>query len=188
MAGAVLLYATTGGFSSNLYVLVPLGIFFMAGMTVAVFAITLVDGGELIGMVAGTVQPTEEAWRSGRMQLSLLTGILFSLPTVLALWFAPALVVFDDAGFAAALSTSTRAAVANWRPLSVYVLCVFGLGGLLPLVMISFLSMLHPVVAGAIGLFVLAPYAITLVISMHVSDYISYQDIFHPDAPAAAPR
>ena len=132
------------GFSSNLYVLIPLGIFFMAGMTLSVVATTLVDGGNLVAMISGTAQPSEEAWRSGRMQLALLVGIACALPTILALWFAPALVVFDDARLVTALATSTRAALANWRPLSVYVLCVFALGGLVPLLMISVLSMLHP--------------------------------------------
>ena len=27
-----------------------------------------------------------------------------------------------------------------------------------------------------------------LVVSMHVSDYVSYRDVFHPEAPAHAPH
>jgi len=176
------------GFSSNLYVLIPLGIFFMAGMTISVLATTLVDGGNLVGLVSGTAQPSDEVWRSGRMQLAMLVGIACALPTILALWFAPALVVFDDANLVTALSTSTRAALANWRPLAVYALCLFVLGGLLPLLLISVLSMLHPVVASALAIFVLVPYAMILVVSMHVSDYVSYRDVFHPETPAHAPH
>ena len=170
------------GFRSNLYALVPLGIFFMTGVTLAIYATTLVDGGALIAMLSGTVQPSEEVWRSGRMQVAMLFGIVCALPTVMALWFAPALVVFDDADFFTALVTSARAALSNWRPLLVYALTVFGLGGVVPMVVISLLALVNQVLAGLVGLFVLAPYAVTLIVTLHISDYVSYRDVFHPDA------
>src|SRR5450631_674092 len=47
------------GFRSNLFALVPLGIVFLAGITLAVLATILVDGGKLIGMLSGAEKPSE---------------------------------------------------------------------------------------------------------------------------------
>ena len=72
--------------------------------------------GVLIGMLSGTEKPTEEMLLGGQLQFAMLFGAVCALPTLFALWFAPALVVFEDAGAATALGTSFRAAIANWRP------------------------------------------------------------------------
>src|SRR5207247_4318241 len=125
------------GFRSNLFALIPLGIVFLAGMTVAVLATTLVDDGKLIALLSGAEKPSEELLASGRVQLAMLFGAACALPTLLALWFAPALVVFDDAGALHAMGTSLRAALANWRPVAVFGLTVFFYGGVLPAFVVS---------------------------------------------------
>src|SRR5207244_1706135 len=120
------------GFRSNLWALLPLGIVFFAGITLAVSATSLVDGGALIAWFSGGEKPSEELQRSGRLQLAFLFGAACALPTLLACWFAPALVVFHDAGAMSALWTSLRAALANWRPVGVFGLAVVFYGGVLP--------------------------------------------------------
>ncbi|TMG89542.1 MAG: hypothetical protein E6H76_06690 [Betaproteobacteria bacterium] len=108
------------GFRSNLRALLPLGVVFFAGMTLAVGATALIDGGALIAWVSGAEEPSDELLQSGRLQLAMLFGTACALPTLLALWFAPALVVFHDAGVISALTTSLRASVANWRPTGIF--------------------------------------------------------------------
>jgi hypothetical protein len=169
------------GFRSNLLALVPLGAVFLAGITLAVMATTLVDDGRLIALISGAEKPTEEALTSGPVQLAMLFGVACALPSLLALWFAPALVVFNDAGAARALGTSLRAAIANWRPIAVYCLAVFVLGGALPVFALSIAHLFGDVMAGMVALFVVVPYLFTFVAMLHISDYVSYQDLFHGD-------
>jgi hypothetical protein len=171
------------GFRSNLLALVPLGAVFLAGITLAVIATTLVDDGRLIALMSGAEKPTEEALASSRVQLAMLFGIACAIPSLLALWFAPALVVFNDAVAARAMGVSLRAAIANWRPIAVYCLAVFVLGGVLPVFALSIAHLFGDAVAGMVALFVVVPNLIAFVATLHVSDYVSYRDLFHSDEP-----
>jgi hypothetical protein len=169
------------GFRSNLLALVPLGAVFLVGITLAVIATALVDDGRLMALMSGAEKPTEEALASGPVQLAMLFGAACAMPSLLALWFAPALVVFNDAGAVRALGTSLRAAVANWRPIGVYCLAVFVLGGVLPIFALSIAHLFGDAAAGVVALFVVVPYLFTFVAALHISDYVSYRDLFHAD-------
>jgi hypothetical protein len=171
------------GFRSNLLALVPLGAVFLVGITLAVIATALVDDGRLMALMSGAEKPTEEALASGPVQLAMLFGVACAMPSLLALWFAPALVVFNDAGAVRALGTSLRAAIANWRPIGVYCLAVFVLGGVLPIVAIWIAHLFGDAAAGLVALFVVVPYLFTFVAALHISDYVSYRDLFHADEP-----
>jgi len=171
------------GFRSNIFALVPLGVVFLLGITLAILATTLVDDGMLIGMLSTAQRPSDEALTGGRLQLAMLFGGLCALPTLLALWFAPALVVFDDAGALRALVTSFRAAVANWRAVVVYGSLLFTFGGLLPVLALSLAQLFGETFAGVLALFVVAPYLFAFIATLHISDYVSYRDVFHPDEP-----
>jgi len=169
------------GFRSNLLALVPLGAAFLVGITLALIATALVDDGRLMALISGAEKPTEEALASGPVQLAMLFGVACAMPSLLALWFAPALVVFNDAGAVRALGTSLRAAIANWRPIGVYCIAVFVLGGVLPVFALSIAHLFGDAVAGAVALFVVVPYLFTFVAALHISDYVSYRDVFHAD-------
>ena len=172
------------GFRSNLLALVPLGAVFLVGITLAVIATALVDDGRLMALMSGAEKPTEEALSSGPVQLAMLFGAACAMPSLLALWFAPALVVFNDAGALRALGGSLRAAIANWRPIGVYCLAVFVLGVVLPIFSISIAHLFGDAVAGLVALFVVVPYLFTFVAALHISDYVSYRDVFHADEPS----
>jgi len=169
------------GFRSNLLALVPLGAAFLVGITLALIATALVDDGRLMALISGAEKPTEEALASGPVQLAMLFGAVCAVPSLLALWFAPALVVFNDAGAVRALGTSLRAAIANWRPIGVYCLAVIVLGLVLPILAISIAHLFGDAVAGLVALFVVVPYLFTFVAALHISDYVSYRDVFHAD-------
>lgn len=192
------------GFRSNLRALLVLGAVFVAGITLAVLSTMLVDGGKLLDtLTAPPPSTTEErdAWgamlnatlRDPRTQLAMLFAVAVALPTLAALWYAPGLVVFQDLPAGAALGHSLRAAFANWRPLVVYGLAVFGLGGVLPALVLGLVSVVLPQAAVAVIAFVfLLPYALFFAATLHVSDYVSYRDVFHagetlaPLTPATA--
>ncbi|MDQ6917164.1 MAG: hypothetical protein M3023_05030 [Pseudomonadota bacterium] len=169
------------GFRSNLLALVPLGAVFLAGITLAVLATTLVDDGRLVALMSGAEKPTEEALASAPVQMAMLFGVACAMPSLLALWFAPALVVFNDASALKAMGTSLRAAIVNWRPIAVFCFAVFVLGGVVPVFALSIAHLLGDAAAGVVALFVVVPYLFAFVATLHISDYVSYRDLFHGD-------
>jgi uncharacterized membrane protein len=106
-----------------------------------------------------------------RLLLSTLIGLGISLPIMLAVWFAPLLVFFDDLKPVPAMLASLRACMKNVLPLLVYSIAVLG-----PLIVLMQLGMAlthQP----DIGIWLLVP---VLVPSL----YVSYRDLFVPE-PAA---
>lgn len=177
------------GFRANLWALVPIGVVLVAGTTLAVIATALVDGGALLGVIIGAAKPDEALAGSGRVEVAMLFAIACALPTLLAVWFAPALVVFQDCGAAHALAGSLRAAIANWRPIAVYGLLLFVYGAVLPGAAIGVVAYLVPAAAvrWVIALTVV-PYVFLFVAAQTISDYVAYRDIFHSaDGDNAAP-
>jgi hypothetical protein len=171
------------GFRANLRALVPLGIVFVVGMTGAIAATSIVDGGKLLSVMSGTAVVDEAFVAGGDSQAAMLFGALCALPVLLASWFAPALVVFQDCGVARALATSLRAAVSNWRAVVVYGLLLFFYGAVLPGFAVAIIAALMSTEADyTVVVVVLLPYFALLIATLHISDYVSYRDIFHPDA------
>jgi hypothetical protein len=177
------------GFRSNLWALVPIGIVLVAGTTVAVLATALVDGGVLLETVTGGAKPDEALAANGRLEAAMLFAIVCALPTLLAVWFAPALVVFQDCSTAQALLGSLRAAAGNWRAVAVYGLMLFFYGAVLPGAAIGLIAFLVPqaAVPWVVALTVV-PYVFLFVAAQTISDYVAYRDIFHtPDFNAGPP-
>jgi len=171
------------GFRSNLKALLSLGLVFFVGMTLAVGATAVIDGGALIAWGSGGEEPSEEVLSSGRLQLAMLFGILCALPTLLALWFAPALVVFHDAGALTALSTSLRVALANWRPVAVFGIAILFYGGMVPALGDALARLLDTPVSTVLGVALLLPYGLIFLATLQIADYVAYRDVFHADVP-----
>lgn len=171
------------GFRANLWALLMIGAFFVAGITLAVFASSLVDGGKLLELMANGAQSEDElvtALSDPRIELAMLFSVLLSLPIVVATWWAPALVVFQDASATAALAASVRAAIANWKALVVYALAVFLYAGVIPAVCIKLVALVvPPPVMQLLIIALLLPYSLFFAATLHVSDYVSYRDVFH---------
>jgi hypothetical protein len=187
------------GFHANLRALVPLGALLLAGIVLAIGASAAIDGGRLVGLLldpAPEAMSQEEAAERfastlamPRVQAAMLFAALCTIPTLLALWFAPALVVFQDASVVVALRSSLRAAIANWRPLLRYALTVFFFSAVVPTLMSLAVALLLPqdASAGVVALLLL-PYSACLLATLQIADYVSYRDVFHADedvAPAA---
>ncbi len=182
------------GFQSNLRALLPIGAVFVLGITIAVMASALVDQGKLVEFLsnppAGTsegdntaVDQVESVLLDTRVQLGMLFAALCALPVLLAIWFAPALVVFQDLRARQALATSLRAAFANWRPLAIYALAVFVFAGITPTLLVTLLSLLLSGFPDGVRVMltygVVLPYVAMIVAILQISDYVSYRDVFH---------
>ncbi len=172
------------GFRANLSSLLAIGIFFVVGITAAVLASSLVDGGKLLDLMSNAGAMNEEAITTalsdGALEAGMLFSALLSIPVLIATWWAPALVVFQNAGAGAALATSLRAALANWRPLAVYGIGVFFYGAAIPALITGAITLFLPEAIGQVFvLAVLLPYGIVLAATLHISDYVSYREVFH---------
>jgi hypothetical protein len=185
------------GFRANLAALLPLGIVFVVGISLAIGATSLIDGGRLLEMLYGTApaadadpsaaaRSVQDTLGSPRVQLAMLFGALCALPTVLSLWWAPALVVFHDAPMLTALRASLRAAVANWRAALRYAISVFVLLGIVPtLITWALAAFVAPPLNATIAGVALVPYLAFVVATLHIADYVSYRDVFHADEKLA---
>ena len=178
------------GFRSNVAALLSIGVFFVIGMALVIQASAIVDGGKLRDFVAGLTPVTEEqareAFANAQVQLAMLFSAVLAVPVLLATWWAPALVVFQDAGPGKALATSLRASLANWRALATYTVTVFFFYAMLPMMVLTLLAFLLPAALMQVLVYVVAlPYSIVLTVTLHISDYVSYRDVFHPDEALA---
>ena len=175
------------GFRSNLWALLPLGLVFFVGVTLAILGTALIDDGKLVDALSGKVRIDDTLLADADVQLAMLFAAACTLPVMMALWFAPALVVFQDCSARQALGTSLAAAVANWRPMTHYGLLVFFWGGVVPGLVTTLITLVAPAsLALGIAIVVLLPYLFLFIAVLHVSDYVSYRDIFHHKEPAAA--
>jgi hypothetical protein len=176
------------GFSANLGALLPIGVVLVTGTTLAVLSTALVDGGALLETITTGGKSDEAFTPSGRTEAAMLFGIVCALPTLLAIWFAPALVVFQDCGAMVALRTSFRAAVANWRALAVYGTLLFFYGAVLPGIAVALIALIVPaMLAPYVIALTVVPYIFLFVAAQAISDYVAYRDIFHAGEDEAAP-
>jgi hypothetical protein len=174
------------GFNANLRALLPIGVALVAGTTLAVLASSLVDGGALLDAVTSGARPDESMMADPRLELGMLCSVLCAIPVLLAVWFAPALVVFQDRGPLQALAGSLRAALANWRPVVIYGLLLFLCGAVVPAIAIALIAFLLPqaIAPFAVALLVV-PYVFLFIAAQTISDYVAYRDIFHAGEDAA---
>lgn len=145
------------GFQQRAGQLVMVGVFFAIAMFgIAFLAFLLVSGGVLGGGVTGRVGGFGVTF--GGVMLAGLLVLVLSVPVVMSVWFAPALVYFHGMQPLAAMKASFAAGTKNWL-----VMMIFGTF----LVVAGFFAML-PI---GLGLLLLLP-----VFSAAV--YASYRDIF----------
>ena len=150
------------GFRTDLRALLPIGVVLVAGTIFAVLATALVDGGALLDMISAGGRPDEAIVASPRIEIAMLFGIVCALPTLRAVWFAPAL--------------------ANWRPLAVYGLLLFFYGAVLPGMAIAIIAVIAPSEGAlyVIALLIGVPYYLMFSAVQAISDYVAYRDVFHP--------
>ena len=167
------------GFLKNAGRLVTLGGVSLLGHFLMLLAMTTVAGSALSDifqtMSAGAVTPdTIAAMRTAapRLLLSTAVGLGVVLPVILAVWFAPMLVFFDDMKAGPAMLASLWACLRNVLPMLVYSIAL--LGPLLVLTQIGMALTRQP----DVGVWLLAPVLIP-------SLYVSYRDVFVADPPTA---
>jgi uncharacterized membrane protein len=112
------------GFKQNTGNLVLLGVFGLIGMLVVIAVIVVIGGGAaLTGGMMGHGPGIGIAM--GGFLLALLVGLALTVPLAMALWFAPALVVFRNQAPVEAAKASFNACLLNIGPFLVYGVLLF---------------------------------------------------------------
>ena len=145
------------GFKHNTGSLVMVGVLYMAGMLAILFILAVLGGGSVAsGLMMG--RPAGFGVAFGGMMFAMLLSMALSIPLMMAIWFAPALVYFNNMAPVDALKASFNACLKNLLAFLVYgvVLMVLSFFAALP-VGLGFLILI-PVIAGSL--------------------YVSYRDIF----------
>ena len=161
------------GFLKNAAPLITIGGVSLVGQLLTLMVMALIGGEAISGisktMSGGTATPaTVEAMRSAapRMMMALVAGLTVSLPLLMAVWFAPLLVFFDDAKPLRAMVLSLWACIKNILPL-----LIFGMAVIVPMIL------LWPIGLAArqpdLGLWLLMPLLVPAI-------YASYRDLFVP--------
>lgn len=145
------------GFAHNSSALVRLGVLCMLGVLAIGTVVLVLAGGSLAGaLVIG--RPTAFGFSFGGLMLAALLWLALSVPLLMAIWFAPALVAFKDMAPLAALKASFAASLKNTL--------VFVVFGLITLVLVFFAAL-----PAGIGFLVLTPVLAGAL-------YASYRDVF----------
>ena len=145
------------GFKHNTGNLVTVGVLYMAAMLVVTLVVLMLGGGSIAGgLMMG--RPLGIGLAFGGVMLAMLLSLALSVPLLMALWFAPALVFFNNMAPLPALKASFNACLKNTLAFIVY--------GLIVLVLMFFAAL--PV---GLGFLVLVPV-------LCGSIYASYRDVF----------
>jgi hypothetical protein len=168
------------GFKSNLKALIPLGLMFLAGAALASALATSVSGVAMDHAI--TQADLADPVMLAKLRSLLVWTTLFMLPITFALWFAPALVVFDDASLGTAMKKSLSACAQNIGALIVFALCLMASFGLL-----IFLAMSLALVSKGLGTGFMLGVSMPFAGVVMIADYISYRRVFHPGQPLRIP-
>lgn len=158
------------GFRQHAAPLVTVGGVYLVGTVIVVGIVLVVAGGSMLPAVLtkpGTdIETLRAAARS--MAVALAIGAAVYLPVLMAIWFAPLLVVFNGLAPVAAMKLSFTACASNTLPFLVY--------GLAVLMAWIFLSL--PAALGAAGALLAAALLVASIPVLICSVYMSYRDIF----------
>jgi hypothetical protein len=174
------LHRLFAGFRSNLRALLPLGVVYGAGIALALVLSAAADGGVLMRWFLLGEQPSgTNPMQAPGIQSAILMALFCAVPTFLALWFAPALIVFQDQPTVTALVQSFRAAIANLAAIIVYAMSVFLFWVVIPGMIISVSVVLFGKAGVTIGVALSLPFTLSVIAIIFIADYVVYRDLFH---------
>lgn len=148
------------GFQKNPTPLVTIGGIYLVGQVLIIGVAMLIGGSVMLDLLMGNKEFNPAALMSmmGSIMLAMLVAMALSIPLMMATWFAPLLVIFDDMPALTAMRLSFFACLKNFVPFLVYG------------VMLFVLAVVAAIPFG-LGFLVLVP-------TLFASIYASYKTIF----------
>lgn len=153
------------GFRVNASRLITIGGIYLIGQIVIYGVLVVIGGSAITAMMGGAagadIATMPEAMSA--MMMALMVALALSVPLMMAIWFAPLLVVFDNAPALAAVKLSFSACLKNLLPFTIYGLAMFVLS-------------IAAAIPFGLGLLILIP-------TIFGSIYASYKDAFAVSEP-----
>jgi len=147
------------GFKENVGQLVLIGLLYLAGVVVIVIGMVVIAGVGMAGAFSGGFgRGAGGAAAVGAMMILVLLAIGLSVPLMMAIWYAPALVVFHELDAVNAMKQSFSGCLKNLLPFLLYGVLMFFLSIIATLPIFLGWLVLGPVIIGGV--------------------YRSYQDIY----------
>jgi len=115
------------GFRERFGVLVKVGLLYLAANVVIALAAGLTMGASVFRLMSGDADIGEVIGAAMGLLLAALIALALMLPVLMAIWFAPPLVVFNQLGAIDALKASFAACLKNFVPFLVYGLILLGM-------------------------------------------------------------
>lgn len=148
------------GFQKNPTPLVTIGGVYLVGQVLIIGVAMLIGGSVMLDLLMGNKEFNQAALMSmmGSIMLAMLVAMALSIPLMMATWFAPLLVIFDDMPALAAMRMSFFACLKNLMPFLIYGIMLFVLA-------------VVAAIPFGLGFLVLVP-------TLFASIYASYKNIF----------
>ena len=108
-----------GGFKHRFGPLVGVGVLYLVGFAAILFLVMVVTGGSILTVVNATT-PEEVMAAGAGLLLAALIFFALLIPLLMAVWFAPALIVVHDMGSIAAMQASFTGCLRNIMPFLLY--------------------------------------------------------------------
>ncbi|MDV6343352.1 BPSS1780 family membrane protein [Nitrosomonas sp. Is37] len=152
------------GFKKNTVPLITIGGFYLIGQVLIIGVFMMIGGNALVDMLLYGKRFGEHELMGvmDNILSASIVGLLLTVPLMMAIWFAPLLVMFENMPPFIAIRKSFFACLKNIIPFQIYaiVLIILGVLAIMPY---------------GLGLFIYIP-------TVFASIYVSYQDIFHPES------
>lgn len=108
-----------GGFKHRFGPLVGVGVLYLVGFAAILFIVVLTTGASVFTVMNATT-PEEVMAAGAGLLLAALIFFALLIPLLMAVWFAPALIVFHDMGSVAAMQASFAGCLRNIMPFLLY--------------------------------------------------------------------
>jgi hypothetical protein len=172
------------GFGRNRNALLVLGAVYLVSSLLVFAGSALFDGGMLFDVMVSGQPPPDDMAENERLLLALQATLILMVPVLMAFWFAPMLVAWNDLPVAKALFFSFIACLRNWRPFLVYGLGVAFISAILPGLILGLIGATAAPLQRMVAVAMSLPLLFVFVPTLFASFYVSYRDVFVRTAEA----
>jgi hypothetical protein len=158
----------------RLLALMLVGVINLLASTLVLLGSTLIDGGQLRGVLSNTIEFTPDIAATPSFQLAMLVSLALVSVLQMAYWFAPALVGWWKLPAPKAMFFSLLSVLRNWRAFMAYSLAIAVCGIIAPALVIGVVQ----IIATGLGSLLLLLYMMVAIPVLIVSLYFSIRSIF----------
>lgn len=138
------------GFRERFGTLAAVGALYLAAWIVIMLVVMLVTGASLFAMIGSGGDPAALAVAGTTLLLAVLIAMALSIPLLMAIWFAPPLVAFNELGAVDAMKQSFSGCLKNIIPFLLYGVILFVLAIVASIPLALGWLVLGPTIAGSL--------------------------------------